>query len=65
MPAGLMVMLAGYPVLSADLVSVSTTLAFLTAVAVTLGLHLRWSNMMLSIVGGTAVHVALATLLHH
>ncbi|MGH3498343.1 MAG: branched-chain amino acid transporter permease [Nocardioidaceae bacterium] len=65
MPTGLMIILAGYSVLTAHLDSVSTTLTFVTAVSVTLGLHLRWSNMMLSILGGTVVNVALATLLHH
>jgi branched-subunit amino acid transport protein AzlD len=64
MPAGLMVILAGYSLVTADFETTSRTFAFVLAVAVTLGLHLRWHKMLLSIMGGTTVHVLLATLLH-
>ena len=40
----------------------SAALPFVAAVAVTVGLHLWRHNALISILAGTAVHVALATL---
>lgn len=75
MPAGVMVILLGYCLRSLPLTSLAglSSLAGLAglgtpllALAVTVGLHLWRRNALLSILGGTAVNVALAsTLLTH
>ncbi|MET9760432.1 AzlD domain-containing protein [Streptomyces sp. NPDC006372] len=60
MPAGVMVILAVYCL--RDLrVTDARALAPLIALAVTVGLHLWRRNALLSILAGTAVHVALAS----
>lgn len=56
-------MLALYTLRSADLEHAPSVAAFAAAAAATLGLHLRWRKPLLSILGGTIVHVALATAL--
>ncbi|MFE7275874.1 branched-chain amino acid transporter permease [Streptomyces sp. NPDC057623] len=60
MPAGVMVILVVYCLRDLRL-SETRALAPLTALAVTVGLHLWRRNALLSILGGTAVHVALAS----
>ncbi|MFE1794920.1 branched-chain amino acid transporter permease [Streptomyces sp. NPDC059517] len=60
MPAGVMIILVVYclPDLS---VAEARTVAPLAALAVTIGLHLWRRNALLSILGGTAVHVLLTS----
>ncbi|MET9478189.1 branched-chain amino acid transporter permease [Streptomyces sp. NPDC002917] len=62
MPAGIMVILLVYCLRDLPLTE-SHALAPLAALAVTLGLHLWRRNALLSILGGTTVHVALASTL--
>ncbi|MGW9129951.1 branched-chain amino acid transporter permease [Streptomyces sp. NPDC055681] len=62
MPAGIMVILLVYCLRDLPLTE-SRALAPLAALAVTLGLHLWRRNALLSILGGTTVHVALASTL--
>lgn len=64
MPLGVMVLLALYTLRNAHLTHAPGAIAFPVAVVTTLGLHLRWRNALLSILGGTLVHVILATLVH-
>jgi branched-subunit amino acid transport protein AzlD len=59
-PAGVMVMLVVYCLRDLP-VTPSRAAAPLTALAVTVGLHLWRRNALLSILAGTAVHVALAS----
>ena len=59
MPAGVMVILFVYCLRDLPLTQ-SRALAPLAALAVTVGLHLRRRNALLSIIGGTVVSVALA-----
>ncbi|MEV5595239.1 AzlD domain-containing protein [Streptomyces sp. NPDC052496] len=59
MPAGVMVILLVYCLRDLPL-SQARAAAPLAALAVTVGLHLWRRNALLSIVGGTAVHVVLA-----
>ncbi|MFE4683715.1 AzlD domain-containing protein [Streptomyces sp. NBC_01474] len=60
MPAGVMVILLAYCL--RDLPAThSRAIAPLAALAVTIGLHLWRRNALLSILGGTAVHVILAS----
>ncbi|MDT0446206.1 branched-chain amino acid transporter permease [Streptomyces johnsoniae] len=59
-PAGVMLILAVYCLRDLPLTHVRS-LAPLAALAVTVGLHLWRRNALLSILGGTAVHVALAS----
>ncbi|MDI3405212.1 branched-chain amino acid transporter permease [Streptomyces cavernicola] len=61
MPAGIMVILLVY-CLRDLLLTETRALAPVIALAVTVGLHLWRRNALLSILGGTAVHVALASL---
>lgn len=63
MPFGVMIMLALYTVRGAGQADTRAGLALAVAVAATLGLRLRWRNPLLSILGGTVVHVVLATTL--
>ena len=63
MPGGLMVVLALFTLRGLVTAAGPVLAAGLVALAVTVGLHLWRRNIVLSIVGGTAVHVALATLL--
>ncbi|MBB1156128.1 MULTISPECIES: branched-chain amino acid transporter permease [Amycolatopsis] len=62
MPAGVMVILLVYCLRDVSWTS-SSAFAPTIALAVTIGLHLWRRNAVLSIVGGTAVHVLLASLL--
>jgi branched-subunit amino acid transport protein AzlD len=63
MPLGVLVILAAHTLRNVPTGSVLAALPYLVAVAVTVGLHLWRRHMLLSIAAGTAVHVALATLL--
>ncbi|GGX74431.1 branched-chain amino acid transporter permease [Streptomyces hiroshimensis] len=60
MPAGVMVILLVYCLRDLSLTQ-TRTLAPLIALAVTVGLHLWRRNALLSILGGTAAHVILAS----
>ncbi|MGW1782616.1 branched-chain amino acid transporter permease [Streptomyces sp. NPDC002143] len=60
MPAGVMIILVVYCLRDLPL-SQARALAPLAALAVTVCLHLWRRNALLSILGGTAVHVALAS----
>ncbi|WP_030670334.1 branched-chain amino acid transporter permease [Streptomyces rimosus] len=60
MPAGVMVILLAYCLRDLSLTE-KRSLAPLVALAVTVGLHLWRRNALLSILGGTAVHVILAS----
>ncbi|MFE3739136.1 branched-chain amino acid transporter permease [Streptomyces sp. NPDC059134] len=62
MPAGVMVILVAYCLRDLP-VTEARVLAPLTALAVTVGLHLWRRNALLSILGGTATHVVLAGIL--
>ena len=61
MPLGVMVILVAYTLRNLPLAGPVQALPDVLALAVTLGLHLWRRNAVLSILGGTAVHVALAT----
>ncbi|MFD9816966.1 branched-chain amino acid transporter permease [Streptomyces sp. NPDC059080] len=61
MPAGVMVILLAYCLRDVP-VTHARALAPLAALAVTVGLHLWRRNALLSILGGTAVHTLLASL---
>ena len=63
MPLGVLCILAAYTLRDVPTGSATAALPFVVAVAVTVGLHLWRRHMLLSIAVGTAVHVALATLL--
>jgi branched-subunit amino acid transport protein AzlD len=66
MPVGVMVILAVYTLRDFSPAAPYQALATTLALAATLGLHLWRHNAVLSILGGTAVHVTLAsTLLSH
>ncbi|MFD2470344.1 branched-chain amino acid transporter permease [Amycolatopsis silviterrae] len=60
MPAGVMVILLGYCLRDVSWTAPSA-LAPIVALAVTAGLHLWRRNAVLSIVGGTVVHVLMAS----
>ena len=60
MPVGVMTVLTIYTMRSVDAVS-APGYAFMAAVVVTIGLHLWRRNVLLSIFGGTAVHVILVS----
>ena len=62
MPIGVMVILAVYTVRRVPFARAPFGAATLLALAVTVGLHLWRRNMVLSIVVGTAVNVALTSL---
>jgi branched-subunit amino acid transport protein AzlD len=61
MPLGVMVILVAYSLRNLPLADPPQALPAVLALAVTLGLHLWRRNPVLSILGGTAVHVALAS----
>ena len=61
MPLGVMVILLAYTLRSLPVADPAQALPGILALAATVGLHLWRRNAMLSILGGTAVHVALAT----
>jgi branched-subunit amino acid transport protein AzlD len=62
-PLGVMVVLAVHTLRDVPTDSAVAALPFVVAVAVTVGLHLWRRNALVSILAGTAVHVALATAL--
>ena len=61
MPLGVMLILAAYTLRDVP-TTAPAALPFVAAVAVTVGLHLWRRNALLSILVGSALHVALATL---
>lgn len=61
MPAGIMLILAAYTVRSTDPTALTSVGPPLLALAVTIGLHLWRGSMTLSIFGGVAVYVVLAS----
>lgn len=61
MPAGVMLILLAYCLRDDLPLPHARAIAPLTALAVTTGLHLWRRNALLSILGGTAVHVVLAS----
>ena len=63
MPLGVMVILLGYTLRNLPLADPGRALPDIVALAATVGLHLWRRNAVLSILGGTAVHVALAAAL--
>ena len=63
MPLGVMVILLAYTLRSLPLTGPVRALPDILALAATVGLHLWRRNAVLSILGGTAIHVALATAL--
>ncbi|WP_395294051.1 branched-chain amino acid transporter permease [Kitasatospora hibisci] len=63
MPVGVMVILTVYSLRDLPVASPLRAAPTLLALAATLGLHLWRRNAVLSILGGTAVHVALASTL--
>lgn len=62
MPVGIMTILVFYTLRDTELVIGATTLAVLAGLAVTLLLHVWRRNAVLSVLGGTVVHVALLSL---
>ena len=60
-PVGIMIALVGYSLRNVAWPDAAIALPIVLAIAVTIGLHLWRSNLVLSLAGGTAVHVALAT----
>ncbi len=63
MPLGVMLILAAYTLRDVPTDTALAALPYVAAVAVTVGLHLWRRNALVSILVGTAVHVALATAL--
>jgi branched-subunit amino acid transport protein AzlD len=63
MPAGIMVILLVYTLRGLSPTAPAAALGVAAALAVTVGLHLWRRNAVLSILGGTAVHVLLASFL--
>src|SRR5215470_13888664 len=61
MPLGVMVILVAYTLRNLPLVHPAPALPSILALAATAGLHLWRRNAVLSILGGTALSVALAT----
>ena len=62
-PLGVMLILAVYTLRDVPTASAVDALPFAAAVAVTVGLHLWRRNALVSILAGTALHVALAAVL--
>ena len=63
MPLGVMVILLAYTLRNLPLADPGRALPDILALAATVGLHLWRRNAVLSILGGTAIHVALTTAL--
>ena len=63
MPLGFMVILLGYTLRNLPLGDPGRALPDILALAATVGLHLWRRNAVLSVLGGTAIHVALTTAL--
>jgi branched-subunit amino acid transport protein AzlD len=62
MPLGVMVILIGYTLRALPVTEPARALPDTFALTVTIGLHLWRRNAVLSILGGTAIHAALATM---
>jgi branched-subunit amino acid transport protein AzlD len=60
-PVGVMIALVGHMLSNVAWLDLAIAVSILLAMAVTVGLHLWRSSLVLSLAGGTAVHVALAT----
>jgi branched-subunit amino acid transport protein AzlD len=60
-PVGVMIALVGYTLRNVAWLDPAITLPILISGAITAGLQLWRSNLVLSLAGGTVVHVALAT----
>ena len=60
-PVGVMIALVGYTLRTVAWLDPAIALPILLSVTVTIGLQLWRSNLVLSLAGGSAVHVALAT----
>jgi branched-subunit amino acid transport protein AzlD len=63
MPLGVMVILIAYTLRAPSLADPIRALPDTVALAVTIGLHLWRRNAVLSVLGGTAIHAALASTL--
>ena len=63
MPVGIMIILTVYTLVDLDPGSARSAGPVLAGLAVTIGLHLWKNNMTLSIFGGTAIYVLIASLL--
>ena len=63
MPLGVMVILLGYLLRNLPLADPGRAPPDILALATTMGLHLWRRNAVLSILGGTAIHIVLATAL--
>ncbi|MEV0383001.1 AzlD domain-containing protein [Nonomuraea sp. NPDC050643] len=63
MPTGIMLILAAYTLYEARPTTWTTVVPTLPALAVAIGLHLKTRNAVISVLGATAVHVLLSTLL--
>ncbi|GGA54983.1 putative branched-chain amino acid transport protein [Pseudoclavibacter endophyticus] len=63
MPVGVMVILAAYTVRDIELAAGPSAVPAVVGLAATIGLHLWRGNMTLSMFGGTALYVALASAL--
>jgi branched-subunit amino acid transport protein AzlD len=60
-PVGVMITLVGYTLRNVAWLNPAIAFPILLAIAVTVGLQLWRFNLVLSLAGGTAVHVVLAT----
>ncbi|WP_309081565.1 AzlD domain-containing protein [Zhihengliuella sp.] len=65
MPPGVIAILVLYTVRETPIALTSTTVAVTAGLIATTGLHLWRRNATLSVLGGTAVHVLIASLLPH
>lgn len=63
MPVGVMTILVCYTIRNTPIAFTPLSVAVAAGLAVTAGLHLWRRSMVLSVLGGTAAHVALASLL--
>ncbi len=62
-PVGVMIALVGYTLRNVAWLDPAIAVPILLAIAVTVGLHLWHSNLVISLAGGTVVHVALAKII--
>ncbi|MFC6085663.1 branched-chain amino acid transporter permease [Sphaerisporangium aureirubrum] len=62
MPTGIMVILALYTLRGVDPARSASVLPTVLALAAAIGLHLKTRNAVLSVLGATALHVALSAL---
>jgi branched-subunit amino acid transport protein AzlD len=63
MPVGIIFILTAYTLKDADVGDLGTSGITVLALAITVGLHVWRSSMMLSIFGGTGVYVVLASVI--